>query len=470
MIEKSNHILDLNDVWVNFKNHLEYFSVNALELVEGKVIYPEFTKQDQIFDSLFCVEDEDLNVLTIEALQIILLNFLIIVERQLFDNLPGGILNENTNEVDKDLRNQSKTVNPTNIISERDFVNFDRLWREKPNANIPVIALEGMILFTNNKTMNWLHEMETEKKANIFKIAREKAPEMIKQFKMRKTEIKKQHVLLLKKRQEEKIKKEVQIQTELENISKEIQKFGGLWQTISDVNANLKHIKEKDKLEAVKLQLKFRKKVLKSNPDNKTLLQFSTNNIPFSLNELISHLKILITSNASDVEADLNLNVQSFTIKSKEEREIIMEQQRGMVLKKIKAIQLKNKIKSSDNKVLSRDDITGTCNEPVSKKIKTNNLSSVDTNITNTISICTNEYKTGQFVAVAYIENWYPGQVIGVESNFLEVKFLHPSKSSENLFKWPEKEDISKIENIFVFFSEFDILPKRLKWQVMENY
>jgi len=41
MIEKSNHILDLNDVWVNFKNHLESFSVDASELVEGKVIYPD---------------------------------------------------------------------------------------------------------------------------------------------------------------------------------------------------------------------------------------------------------------------------------------------------------------------------------------------------------------------------------------------------------------------------------------------
>jgi hypothetical protein len=42
----------------------------------------------------------------------------------------------------------------TNIVSERDFANLDRLRREKPNAN--TIALEGMILFTNNKTLHWL--------------------------------------------------------------------------------------------------------------------------------------------------------------------------------------------------------------------------------------------------------------------------------------------------------------------------
>jgi hypothetical protein len=75
---------------------------------------------------------------------------------------------------------ESKTVNPTNIISERDFANFDRLKREKPNANI--VALEGLILFSNNKTVNWLNEMECEKKTEIIKIARENAPSILQQF------------------------------------------------------------------------------------------------------------------------------------------------------------------------------------------------------------------------------------------------------------------------------------------------
>jgi hypothetical protein len=119
--------------------------------------------KDLVFDSLFSVQDPELNSLTIEALQIILLNLSIIIERQLADILPGGHLNENTDGVDgPQLRKESKTVNPTNIISERDFANFDRLKREKPNVNI--VALEGLILFSNNKTVNWLNEIECEKK------------------------------------------------------------------------------------------------------------------------------------------------------------------------------------------------------------------------------------------------------------------------------------------------------------------
>ncbi|CAG2205626.1 unnamed protein product [Mytilus edulis] len=176
---------DLNDIWLVFKNSIELLSKDASELIEGKVFYPKFTKKDEVFNSLFINNDldEELNLLTIEALQIILINFLIIIERQLSDCLPGGIFNENTEGVNKDLRVESTTVATTNIVSERDFANLDRLRREKPNAN--TIALEGIILFSNNKTLRWLDDMNVEKKAEVFKIAREKTPEIIKQFRKR---------------------------------------------------------------------------------------------------------------------------------------------------------------------------------------------------------------------------------------------------------------------------------------------
>lgn len=56
------------------------------------------------------------------------------------------------------------------------------------------------------------------------------------------------------------------------------------------------------------------------------------------------------------------------------------------------------------------------------------------------------------------MDAWYPGQIVFVDDNVLTVKFLHPAKS--NVFKWPEKEDTSIIDNIFVFHFGFDILPK----------
>ncbi|CAG2215742.1 unnamed protein product [Mytilus edulis] len=311
IIENVDHILDLNDIWLVFKNSIELLSKDASELIEGKVFYPKFTKKDEVFNSLFINNDldEELNLLTIEALQIILINFLIIIERQLSDCLPGGIFNENTEGVNKDLRVESTTVATTNIVSERDFANLDRLRREKPNAN--TIALEGIILFSNNKTLRWLDDMNVEKKAEVFKIAREKTPEIIKQFRKRKEEIKKNHMLLLKQRKEEKERKALKKQEEVKALTIEIQKYGGLWLNLKDLNLNLK--KSEDKSEAVKTQIKFHKKVLKTNTEDKTLLQFSANSIQFNFEELLSHLKVLINFSSHSKQMGNNEN---FIIKS----------------------------------------------------------------------------------------------------------------------------------------------------------
>ena len=45
---------------------------------------------------------------------------------------------------------ETKSVPKTNVVSERDFAQLDRLLREKPNAS--TLSLEGMIMLANNKT------------------------------------------------------------------------------------------------------------------------------------------------------------------------------------------------------------------------------------------------------------------------------------------------------------------------------
>jgi hypothetical protein len=168
---------------------------------------------------LFSVDDDELNVLTIEALQIILVNFLIIIERQWSEYLPGGKLNEHTEGVyGEQLRTESVTLSATNIVSERDFANLDRLQRDKPNANL--ITLEGMILFPNNKTLSWLNSLDSERKKYIFQSARQNAPEMLKLFQQRKETIKNKHISLLKVRKEEKVRKEKLKQLEMETLTK----------------------------------------------------------------------------------------------------------------------------------------------------------------------------------------------------------------------------------------------------------
>jgi hypothetical protein len=54
------------------------------------------------------------------------------------------------------------------------LANFDSVKRIKTNAN--TVALEGLILFANNKTVNWLNEIECEKKTEMIKIAWKNGP------------------------------------------------------------------------------------------------------------------------------------------------------------------------------------------------------------------------------------------------------------------------------------------------------
>jgi hypothetical protein len=56
----------------------------------------------------------------------------------------------------------------------------------------------------------------------MIKIARENAPSILQQFKIRKEQIKQKHILLLKQRKEEKVKKEKAKQQELEQLTKDI--------------------------------------------------------------------------------------------------------------------------------------------------------------------------------------------------------------------------------------------------------
>ncbi|CAG2222461.1 unnamed protein product [Mytilus edulis] len=195
-IEESKHILDLNNVWLNFYNFLDEFSKDSSDLLRGKVIYPDYTIKDEVNNSLFMECEKEIDILTIEALQILCTNFLIIIKRQLGDNLPGGKFSVDSAENFENLKNISKNVSSTNIISERDFANLDRLTREKPNANTNAIAVEGMILFTNNKTLQWLDSLNPDKKTEVFKIARENAPKMIKNYRKQKIVIKEKHIEL----------------------------------------------------------------------------------------------------------------------------------------------------------------------------------------------------------------------------------------------------------------------------------
>ena len=75
---------------------------------------------------------------------------LLCCERQLFDFLHGKWSGDQSEEI----MQQTASVACNNDTSEHDFSGLDRLLRVKPTANIDFI--EGLTLFTNNKTGQYL--------------------------------------------------------------------------------------------------------------------------------------------------------------------------------------------------------------------------------------------------------------------------------------------------------------------------
>ena len=461
-IESAKHILDLNDIWFNFYNFLNEYSQDSSDLLGCKIIYPDFTEQDDVFDCLFADHNLELNILTIEALQVLCTNFLIIIKRQLGDNLPGGKYNIDTAENFKELRQSSSTVANTNIISERDFANLDSLRREKPNAN--TVALEGMILFTNNKTLNWLENLQPDKKVSVFKLARENAPAMIKNYREQKKDIKQKHIELLNKRKEEIMKKETKRAEDLIRLKQEINQYGGEWLCVKDMYLKLKTMSNIKKVKAVKAQIKYQHIVLKKNPKDKTVFHFSKQGKLLKLYQLCENLEKLITidksNSVSENETILNFEV---VIHSKQKREQFMADQRAKILYKIDSL-----------KGASTEATTCT-NEPNIKRFKQNDKRAMTTKDTEVSTVNTakndgdhdqsynftiHQFTLGETVAIAYSENWYPGQVEKIiDSKHAMVKCLHPTNSN-NAFRWPNKEDYIKVENIFIIDSGFEMIPK----------
>ena len=86
-----------------------------------------------------------------EVLQLLFKSFTLTVQRLLPDHLPGGVYHAVT---DAAIIEETKSVPTTNLAPERDFAVLDRLISQKPNATY--IALESVILFSHNKTSEWL--------------------------------------------------------------------------------------------------------------------------------------------------------------------------------------------------------------------------------------------------------------------------------------------------------------------------
>ena len=124
-------ITEMNVFYQTLVSYIEEWSLDASKLLCGEaVLFPDFPpSEDAVWHHLTTASESAST--TQEILQIIFHAFSALLTRLLSDHLPGGVHDNPCAQ----LQEETKSVPKTNVISERDFGQLDRLLCEKPNAS-----------------------------------------------------------------------------------------------------------------------------------------------------------------------------------------------------------------------------------------------------------------------------------------------------------------------------------------------
>ena len=291
LLESNVHIEDMPHYYLMLRSKCEKWAQDSSPLLyEGDCVFPEIEiNRDHVFEELFKEHDENLDSLTLEALQMIMASFVLLINRQVGEAFLDGEVSSTSDEI----RTETKSMPKTNTISERDFGQLDLIKRTKPN--ISVLGMEASIMFSNNRTSNYLDTLDPKKKAKLLDDARKQGPKILAAYKERKQVLMEKRLATLKAKEDAKRKKEVDEMEEKTKLTNAVAKSGGLW-TVEDIDLHLSR-DDKSLTDELKSQLKMRKLLLGGKPPNKELrelFQFSKGGVKFTNDELGSNLKQIV--------------------------------------------------------------------------------------------------------------------------------------------------------------------------------
>ena len=221
-------------------------------------------------------------------LEVLLPSLAKLSERLFKPHLPGGKLNN----IDPKTKEKFKSTPKTSCFAESVFGQLDQLLKCKPS--LTTLAAEACIMFSNNKTMQWLKSKTDVEVFNLVTKASTDVKYLRKKFKQRQHEIAENRRLAIQlaiekteNARREKIRK-------IEMYTKDILNHG-LWQSEYELENMLKsYTSTKYKIEALKAQIKFRKAEAKETFNLKKKKTDSKSRINLSVDELTTNLKILI--------------------------------------------------------------------------------------------------------------------------------------------------------------------------------
>jgi len=204
--------------------------------------------------------------------------------------LPNGKFYDMSDEMIK----STKSCAPNNIKVERLMAKMDSSLKQAPNSSIETI--ESKIMYSNNKTHNWLNNKSKSDQHKLIKavISRKKQTTLDNYF--RKKDIFEQRVAIINERIKLKEKQNQRKNEKKEKMQKLLEEKG-IWSSKDEMYDKVDILNTKtQKIKAIKSQINMYKDkdILNVSQADKDLLIFSKKGKPLSMKELLENLSKLI--------------------------------------------------------------------------------------------------------------------------------------------------------------------------------
>ena len=281
--DKSLHIIDLPPVYKDILQLLNTAAQDPAGFLEGRLTLPwfEVDDDDPILQSLTEPTEHD-------GLAATILLHLLPALSKVMDSHSKPLLDLcKTSD-----RDQTESVDKHNKFAERVFAYLDYLMKTRPNSSL--LANEATIMFSLNRTGEWLDGMAPDDMAKVMNKARTTARKLKKKFHGRVVDIVAQKRSALKEKAREKEAKAQHRLKELEKYTQDIQ-FHGLWQSEREVDEMISSLPSAGgKTEALKAQLRFRQHVLHQSQDDLHIFSFSEKGVSHPWQVLAQNVKRLV--------------------------------------------------------------------------------------------------------------------------------------------------------------------------------
>ena len=283
--------VDLNSMAEHYRKLVAFLEDAAREpeiLLSGRSSFPDvYLKKDAWWDAVF-EPNEEYDPIALTSLGIILPALVVFFRNHLKEFLPGGQMEKLPIDIVKGLP-------LTNKFCESIFGFFDYHQRLAPARN--TLTIESFAMWVFNKTEEWMAAKDDKERAEIIAQTRKDARLIKATYKERQEKIidARRESLLRMRAENERRQREKAV--EVTNLCIKLGTLGGLWECDADVDEGIQKLPNARKatiLEAVKIQLMYRRKVMEQKLVDAKLWNFSEHRVVFTPEQMISKLKQVI--------------------------------------------------------------------------------------------------------------------------------------------------------------------------------